>query len=156
MKKGFTLIELLVVVLIIGILSAIALPQYTAAVEKSRATEALLNLKHSQQAFILRDLEQSYNTAPKDVVELSGGKWYQQLYCTKYFTYEFAMPEIYAMRSNNIDTNCGVHNLLYQIIIDTPPDTDWETWRECDAYTDIGYKVCKSLESQGFETDDRR
>lgn len=153
-RCGFTLIEMLVVVLIIGILAAVALPQYSKSVEKAKLAEALVNSKaieESMKRYILSNGFPTQIISFKSIgdVELSGGEWEEGdswWYNTKNFAY---------------DVNCKSFNCLIEIERD--PD-NWlygletvilpnnTTTHKCvTQLSDIGRYICKHLESQGWE-----
>ena len=96
-KKAFTLIELLVVVLIIGILAAIALPQYRLTVEKSKAAEGLQNLAALQKAWNVYILENG--VPPSSFLDLAVTVPYTEITDRKITTpnwdYEIMLPSVW-------------------------------------------------------------
>ena len=129
-NKGFTLVELLVVVLIIGILSSVALPQYTKAVEKARATEAIAllgTLARAEKVYLgLRntytdDLAMLDFTAPGASGDEVDG------FSTKNFTFKVSRATVstfmaYAERRNQTG------NDVYTIVMAIRKDGNVITW----------------------------
>ena len=92
-KNGFTLIEVLTVVIIIGILTSIALPMYTRAIERSRATEAMTNVKAMNDSIYAYYADkESCPTFKQLVAMVPGSDAEGTQITTKNFTFTFAAP----------------------------------------------------------------
>lgn len=156
MKKGFTLIELLVVVLIIGILSAVALPQYTKAVEKSRAVEAITVLSSLQRAVDIYLMENGFPNGelflpPAEPsinlsIDLPSNLEHDEessdgAYKSKHFVYSlWCTDEGCSLLASREDP----HDQLY--ILNFWRSSDSQQWeRTCDPINELGISMCRIL-----------
>ena len=158
MPNGFTLIELLVVVLIIGILAAVAVPQYQKAVEKSRIAEVMTNMatmKQQIELYILENgavLENSIDYKDFANVEPAGGEYNQYgEYETPHFRYLSTIYRGGSVEADEIDYSYSfLATTLPNDFNDDSPVNGW--YQACiTQLTDLGRKICKHYESLGWK-----
>ena len=142
MKRGFTLIELLVVVLIIGILAAVAVPQYTKAVEKSRMAEAITLLGDVMKGEQIYRLDTGNFTPDlrKLVIEMPGVSQVDvDTIDTEYYTITLADEGARAIANRKGNAAAGP-SLIFTI------DSSGEIKRYCNDST-ANVKLCAGLRS---------
>ena len=146
-RRGFTLIELLVVVLIIGILVAVALPQYNKAVEKSRLTEALLYINTMEKAIDAYILQAG--SVPDEAADIDTSGVLDIEVPLKNFGANWACygQECYS----EIDPR---PHYAYQLKAERRNNGVW--YHECDIFDTKGEPICNLLKSKGWRVFDER
>jgi len=92
-KGGFTLVEIMIVVLIIGILLAIAIPNFMKARDTSRANSCIANLRQMFDAQQQLAMDNRYDASHAvDVSEICGAGLYieKEPICPSDGTYSFS------------------------------------------------------------------
>ena len=146
-RRGFTLIELLVVVLIIGILAAVAVPQYKKAVYKSRYAALKPMVKafvNAQEIYYLANGQYATTIADLDIDLPNGND--EDTSTDNLYSYDWGYC---AVGTNSVKCKNDSINMQYQARLRHAATNSGK--QQCVAFSldenDIPNQICK-IESQ--------